>query len=127
MGDKDITEKTPEALNDVFADIVNGLLFKGRQVVQENALTDAQPFSMYKADGDIHEQERDVAKYWNEASEGVCVRIALLGMENQSRYEKRMPLKGHWLRRDSLSRSAFGGTLLSGHNAGSLFRECPLG
>ena len=60
MAEKDITEKTLEAFNDVFADVVNGLLFHGRQVVQENDLTDAQPFSMYKADGKIHEQERDV-------------------------------------------------------------------
>ena len=64
MGEKDITEKTLEAYNDVFADIVNGFLFQGKQVVQEGALTDAQPFSMYKAEGQLHEQERDVAKYW---------------------------------------------------------------
>ena len=50
VAEKDMTEKTLEAFNDVFADIVNGLLFKGRQVIQEYALTDAQPFSMYKAD-----------------------------------------------------------------------------
>ena len=57
MAEKDITEKTLEAFNDVFADIVNGLLFKGEQVIQECALTDAQPFSMYKADGKTHELE----------------------------------------------------------------------
>lgn len=44
MAEKDITEKTLEAFNDVFADIVNGLLFHGEQVIQEQALTDAQPF-----------------------------------------------------------------------------------
>ncbi len=82
---KGITEKTLEALNDVFADIVNGLLFKGEQVIQEYALTDAQPFSMYKADGKVHEQERDVAKYWNSTSDSrVNVRIAFLGFENLS-------------------------------------------
>ena len=93
MAEKDIAEKTLEAFKDVFADIVNGLLFKGKQVIHEYALTDAQPSSMYKSDGNIHEQERDVAKYWNKASEGVCVRIAFLGLENQSKYEKRMPLR----------------------------------
>ena len=35
MADKDITEKNLEALNDVFADIVNVLLFKGEQVINE--------------------------------------------------------------------------------------------
>ena len=94
MAEKDITEKTLEAFNDVFADIVNGLLFQGRQVIQEYTLTDAQPYSMYKTDGKLHEQERDVAKYWNKTtSSRISVRIALLGFENQSKYEKDMPLR----------------------------------
>ena len=94
MAEKDMTEKTLEAFNDVFADIVNGLLFKGEQVIQEYALTDAQPFSMYKADGKSHELERDVAKYWNETPDSrISVRIAFLGIENQTTYEKNMPLR----------------------------------
>ena len=94
MAEKDITEKTLEAFNDVFADIVNGLLFKGEQVIQEQALTDAQPFSMYKTDGDIHEQDRDVAKYWISSGESrISVRIAFLGFENQTAYEKDMPIR----------------------------------
>ena len=94
MGDKDITEKQLEAYNDVFADIVNGLMFRGEQVVNENALTDAQPFSMYKADGNLHEQERDVAKYCErEEDSSVRVRLAFFGMENQTDYEKDMPIR----------------------------------
>ena len=38
MGEKDITEKTLEAYNDVFADIINVLLFDGKQVVRENEI-----------------------------------------------------------------------------------------
>ena len=76
-----MTEKTLESYNDVFADIVNGLLFEGKKIIKEDTLTDAQPFSMYKMDGKLHEQERDVAKYWMETeSSGVSVRIAFLGM-----------------------------------------------
>ena len=94
MAEKDTTEKTLEAFNDVFSDIVNGLLFKGKQVIQEDTLTDAQPFSMYKADGKIHEQERDVAKYWNKSStDRISVRIAFIGFENQTQYERDMPLR----------------------------------
>ena len=78
MGEKDIMEKTLEAYNDVFADIVNGLLFQGRPVIAPESLVDAQPFSFYKADGKLREQERDVSKYCEE----MCVRIALLGFEN---------------------------------------------
>ena len=33
MGEKDITEKILEDYNDVFADIINGLLFQGEQSV----------------------------------------------------------------------------------------------
>ena len=63
MGEKDITEKTLASYNDVFSDIVNGLLFDGRPVVDPDALSDAAPYSMYKADGKVHEQERDDPNY----------------------------------------------------------------
>lgn len=43
--------KNLEPYNDVFANIVNGLLLQGAQVVKEDALTDAQPFSMHKQMG----------------------------------------------------------------------------
>ena len=46
MGEKDVVEKTLEGYNDVFADIVNGLLFKGEQLISEQALIDATPTSM---------------------------------------------------------------------------------
>ena len=39
------------------------LLFDGEQVIKENELEDAQTFLMYKADGKVHSQNRDVAKY----------------------------------------------------------------
>lgn len=64
MAQKDITEKTLEAYNDVFADIMNVSFFRGEPVVYEGDLEDAQPRSYYKADGKLREQERDVSKYW---------------------------------------------------------------
>ena len=63
MGEKDITEKILASYNDVFSDIVNGLLFDGRPVVDPDALSDAAPYSMYKADGKVHEQERADPNY----------------------------------------------------------------
>ena len=45
--EKDITEKQLEALNDVFADIVNVLIFNGRQVVHEDDLEPAMPQSQF--------------------------------------------------------------------------------
>ncbi len=38
MAAKDFTEKTLEAYNDVFADIINVLLFNGKLLVGENEL-----------------------------------------------------------------------------------------
>ena len=53
MADKDITEKTLESCNDVFADIMNVYLFHGRQQIEEQELENAQPKSYYKADGKL--------------------------------------------------------------------------
>ena len=90
MTEKDTTQKTLESHNDVFADIVNALLFKGEQIVKEEELSDAQAFSQYKAEGDkIHAQERDVAKYW----ESDAIRLSFIGFENQTIQESDMPLR----------------------------------
>ena len=94
MPEKDYTEKTLESYADVFADIVNGLLFHGKKVVSEESLTDAMLTSMYKAEDCIHEQERDTAKYWNNGrNEKAEVRIAFFGIENQTAYDRDMPLR----------------------------------
>ena len=87
--EKDITEKQLEALNDVFADIINALIFNGRQVVKEDELEPAMPQSQFKAGGVIHEQERDVAKFWKNG----CIRLALYGTENQTDVDQDMPLR----------------------------------
>ena len=90
MGVQDITEKSLEGLPDVFADIVNVLLFNGRQVINPNTLSDSTVRSIYKAEGQIFEQERDVAKSWKNE---VDINIALIGFENQTRIESNMPIR----------------------------------
>ena len=89
MPTKDILEKTLEAFNDVFSDICNGLLFQGRPIITPPSLSDAQPYSFYKADGRVRSQERNVAKYWK----NLTFRIALFGFENQTKVFKFMPLR----------------------------------
>lgn len=89
MAQKDIAEKTLESYNDVFADIVNGLLFNGEQVIKEDELEAESELSVYKADGKLHEQERDVAKYWKNGE----IRIAFYGLENQTAVDSDMPLR----------------------------------
>ena len=89
MQSKDITEKMLEKYNDVFADILNVLLFAGGDVVDESALTDALPMSMLKIDGRVRTQERDIAKYWRKNK----INVALFGLENQTVPNKLMPLR----------------------------------
>ena len=89
MQGKDITEKMLEKYNDVFADILNVLLFAGGDVVDESALIDALPMSMLKIDGRVRSQERDIAKYWRKNK----INVALFGLENQTVPNKLMPIR----------------------------------
>ena len=89
MNGKDITQKMLERYNDVFADIVNVLLFNGKKIVDEDALTDTPVDSALKIDGEIHSQDRDVAKYWKNSQ----INIALFGLENQTVPDKLMPMR----------------------------------
>ena len=89
MGEKDIVEKTLEAYNEVFADIVNVLLFKGDRIIQPEDLVDQTPRAMYKADEKIREVERDVAKRWVKNN----IRIACIGLENQTKADPYISLR----------------------------------
>lgn len=89
MAEKDITEKILEAYNDVFADIVNVLLFNGRDVIKPDELVEQAPRTAYKADGKIREIERDVAKRWLKQN----IRIACVGFENQTAVDPDMPIR----------------------------------
>jgi hypothetical protein len=73
----------------VFADIVNVLIFDGKDVVKEDELENDVTNSFYKADGKLHEQERDVSKFWRNCN----FRLALFGLENQTSIDKTMPLR----------------------------------
>ena len=87
--EKDITQKALEMYNDVFADIINVLLFKGENVVTEDSLTDVLQESILKIDGGIRAQYRDIAKYWYKSK----IKLSMFGLENQTKPEKRMPLR----------------------------------
>ena len=87
--EKDITQKALEMYNDVFADIINVLLFNGESVVTEDSLTDVLQESILKIDGGIRAQYRDIAKYWYKSK----IKLSMFGLENQTKPEKRMPLR----------------------------------
>ncbi|MCR5543082.1 MAG: Rpn family recombination-promoting nuclease/putative transposase [Eubacterium sp.] len=87
---KDLPEKLLEEYNDVFTDIVNVLLFGGKSVIKEDELQDFLPVSQYKAEkGILHEEERDIGKRWSKGS----FIISSLGLENQNKYFKNMPVR----------------------------------
>ena len=73
MAEKDISEKILESYNDVFADIVNVLLFDGEELMKPSELEDQAPRSAYKADGKLREVERDVAKRWKKRQRKDCL------------------------------------------------------
>ena len=64
MGEKDILEKSLCAYNDVFADIVNILLFCGEDRVEEDKLVNVFVHKAYNGSKRFREIERDVAKNW---------------------------------------------------------------
>ena len=90
MAEKDITEKSFIRLNDVFADVFNGLIFKGEQIVTPDSLETMDVSSQYRADdGSIHEMERDVLKLWKNYG----INLVALGVENQTEADRDMPFR----------------------------------
>jgi len=89
MQEKDLIEKHLENYEDVFIDVINVLLFRGKKVLQGEILEQSVTQSFYSLEGHIHGQDRDIAKYWLAGN----VRVAFLGIENQSRIDKYMPMR----------------------------------
>lgn len=89
MAEKDLAEKYLESYNDVFADIVNVLLFDGEEVVKPWELESCGEQGIYKADSRIREQNRDIAKKW--VRKGIV--FSFIGFENQTSIDKDMPLR----------------------------------
>ena len=85
----DTTSKALEAHKDLFADIVNVLLFNGKPIVKENELEDGIVHSSINLDNRTGSQERDVVKYWKNGT----IRICIFGFENQTQIDKDMPLR----------------------------------
>ena len=58
MGEKDITEKILADYNDVFADIMNGLLFAGEQRILPEALENTSIHSQYSVPQSVIGREK---------------------------------------------------------------------
>ncbi len=89
MGEKDIIEKALESYSDVFADIINVLVFNGERIIREEELEERTPIAVYKTDGKVHETERDVIKRWKKNE----LYLACIGLENQTTEDPDMSLR----------------------------------
>ena len=82
---KDLAEKQLLDCNDVFADIVNAVVFQGKQIIKLKDLREAHPVSSYREDG-LRSQERDIAKRWVKGNTTIC----FIGTENQNEIDPDM-------------------------------------
>lgn len=89
MGIKDTSEKMLEDYNDVFADIINVLVFNGQRIIKENELETSSLSNFYKHENKNNVMERDVGKYWK----GHNIKISLFGLENQTNIDNNMPIR----------------------------------
>lgn len=89
--EKDTAMGDLEALDDVFSDIMNVLMFKGRRLVDESDLEQGREKSSYDSDGwaRLRPQYRDIHKFWKNCE----IRLAYVGMENESEPEDDMPFR----------------------------------
>ncbi|MBO5283166.1 MAG: Rpn family recombination-promoting nuclease/putative transposase [Lachnospiraceae bacterium] len=90
MGQKDLAEKNLEFYPDVFADIVNALLYEGKPVVNALTLHPAPTETLYHSKtGRIRNQFHDVSKYLMQNG-SIQIQYTL---ENETRVKYRMVLR----------------------------------
>ncbi|MGN0167302.1 MAG: Rpn family recombination-promoting nuclease/putative transposase, partial [Acetatifactor sp.] len=90
MKKQDKAEKVFVACTDVFAELVNVLVYEGKEILAEETLLPEPTESIYEGkDREAHNQFRDYSMY--EMAEGKV--HALYNLENQSSVDSRMPLR----------------------------------
>lgn len=84
MGQKDLAQN--DYFNDKvrFADVCNGFLFQGKQIINANELLEAQTDIVYREGDVLHKVIPDKVHIWN----GFC--IGILGVENQTMVDYHM-------------------------------------
>lgn len=88
-----MVEKKLEDYSDVFADILNVLLFKNSTFkIDPDKIIDGPTESIYKADDKTKEQRRDTFKYYDIGG-GIMFCVAAYGIENQSTIDGTMPVR----------------------------------
>ena len=90
MGSKDKTEKLFMTCHDVFAELINGLIYHGKEVLEEKSLIPGPTESIYQgSEAELFSQFQDCSMY--DVHNGQV--HALYTLENQSSIDSRMPLR----------------------------------
>ncbi|CCI85524.1 hypothetical protein FC52_GL001455 [Lactobacillus pasteurii DSM 23907 = CRBIP 24.76] len=86
MGQKNLAEKQFLSFEDVFADIFNSIVLKQDLIDPKKLRNTKTETQLPDLGDDLHAQLRDVAKIYSDGK----VRLALLGIENQTRSDRLM-------------------------------------
>lgn len=75
--------------NKVFADILNAVLFNGRQLVQASEIQDYSSPCRYMERKDLPDVSRDVVKIWH----GAVIHVVCVGMEDHAEPDPDLPIR----------------------------------
>ncbi|MCM1046329.1 MAG: hypothetical protein NC417_12540 [Candidatus Gastranaerophilales bacterium] len=93
MAEQDISTKVMLYHNDVFSDVINGLIFE-KPYIDESKLKDVIPESAYEDfDGNLRSMERDLLKAYGEGDEANYFAIAEFGIGNQTTVDPTIPVR----------------------------------
>ncbi len=93
MAMQDISSKVMLYHNDVFSDIINGLVFE-KSYIDANKLKDVIPESAYEdLNGKLRSMERDLLKEYGEGKDANYFAIAEFGIGNQTTIDPTMPVR----------------------------------
>ena len=93
MAQQDVSSKVMLHHNDVFSDIINGLLFE-KNYIDEKKLKDVRSESAYEDfDGNLRSMERDLLKEYGEGEGINYFAIAEFGIGNQTTIDPTMPVR----------------------------------
>lgn len=94
MAQKDLSSKVLESHNEIFANIFNTFVFNGNPILEPDYLQDEPTENIFlDNDGNYRDNLRDIFKSYRVKGTGAPVRLAYLGIENQSNIDKDMAVR----------------------------------
>lgn len=94
MAQKDLSSKVLESHNEIFANIFNTFVFNGKSILEPAYLQDEPTENIFlDNDGNYRDNLRDIFKSYKVKGTGAPVRLAYLGIENQSNIDKDMAVR----------------------------------